>query len=276
MKDGLLVQSASGHVQEKKAPLRLYPQRFWLAFVFCCCASFTMHALISPAIAPADISPACLRCTGGLVQSAMWNCYSPISQPIKQVYGWSDALIGAQANTAGIAFAVTIAFWAWLLDTRGARLSVVCGCVLLSICGLLRCLPVPKHWHGTVVLVSMVFNGISAPPIALAPPILSASWFATNERTTATAVMTTFNYLGQALGFILGPAMVPESVKISVEETHKNIISLYWLEAGLQVAITLAVILCVLLQPLAPPPTLTDTAARAHSYLPATLFSPGH
>lgn len=109
------------------------------------------------------------------------------------MYGWSDALIGAQANTAGIAFTVTIPFWAWLLDTRGARLSIVSGCVLLSICGVLRLLPVPKQWHGAVVLVSMVFNGISAPPIALAPPILSASWFATDERTAATAVMTSFN-----------------------------------------------------------------------------------
>lgn len=41
------------------------------------------------------------------MQSAMWNCYSPISQPVKQVYGWSDSLIGLQANTAGIAFTVT-------------------------------------------------------------------------------------------------------------------------------------------------------------------------
>ena len=191
------------------APLRLYPQRFWLAFVFS---------------------------AWGLVQSAMWNCYSPIQQPIKQVYGWSDNLIGLQANVAGIAFTVTIPFWAWVIDTRGARLTSVWGCILLSICGVLRCLPVPRDWHGGVVLVSMLFNGISAPPIALAPPILSASWFDTGERTAATAVMTTMNYLGQALGFILGPAMVPESVKtvdgvtrtvISAADTHTNILHLF-------------------------------------------------
>ena len=148
------------------APLRVYWQRFWLAFVFS---------------------------AWGLVQSAMWNCYSPISQPIKQVYGWSDTLIGAQANTAGIAFTVTIPFWAWVIDTRGARLTSVWGCILLSICGVLRCLPVPRDWHGAVVLVSMLFNGMSAAPIALAPPILSAAWFDTGERTAATAVMTTMN-----------------------------------------------------------------------------------
>ena len=159
-----------------------------------------------------------------------------------------------------------VPFWAWLIDTRGARLSCVSGCVLLSICGLLRCIPVPKTWHGGVVLVSMLFNGISAPPLALAPPILSASWFDTTERTTATAVMTTFNYLGQALGFILGPAMVPESVDaagkviISAADSHANIMALYWLEAGLQLGITLAVILYFPSKPPTPPtPSATDT-----------------
>lgn len=42
MKDTLLVQSVGvdgGHVQERKqTSLRVYPQRFWLALVFCCCA----------------------------------------------------------------------------------------------------------------------------------------------------------------------------------------------------------------------------------------------
>ena len=37
-------------------------------------------------------------------------------------------------------------------------------------------------------------------PPTQAPPILSASWFDSSERTTATAVMTTFNYLGQVSG----------------------------------------------------------------------------
>jgi MFS family permease len=72
---------------------------------------------------------------------------------MKQVYGWSDTLIGVQANTAGIAFTVTIPFWAWVIDTKGARVTIVAGCLLLTICGLLRCIPVPTHYHGAVVLV---------------------------------------------------------------------------------------------------------------------------
>ena len=72
------------------------------------------------------------------------------------------------------------------------------------------------------------------------------SWFDASERTTATAVMTTFNYLGNALGFVLGPALVPSSINaagrvvIGVEATHRNILNLYYLEAMLQLAITIA------------------------------------
>ena len=60
--------------------------------------------------------------------------------------------------------------------------------------------------------------------------------------------------------------MVPESVdatgkvKISPEVTHKNILRLYWLEAGVQLAITLAVILYFPSKPPTPPtPSATDT-----------------
>ena len=238
MKEGLLIND--GH-RSQAAARTLYTRRFWLAFVFSC---------------------------WGLIQSAMWNFYSPISAEVKQVFGWSDSLIGLQANTAGIAFTVTIPFWAWVIDTRGSRVTIVIGCILLSICGALRCLPVPNHWHGDVVLVSMIFNGISAPPIALAPPILSASWFDSSERTAATAVMTTMNYLGQALGFIMGPAMVPASIDaatgrvlISAAATHRNLLNLYYAQAAIQFAITVA---AVAYFPSTPPtpPTLSATDTK--------------
>jgi FLVCR family MFS transporter len=254
LKQQLVINDDDHTASSASAPQRkLYWQRFWLAAVFSC---------------------------WGLIQSAMWNFYSPIQQEVKQVYGWSSDLIGLQANVAGIAFTVTIPFWAWVVDTRGARLTTVAGCILLSVCALLRCLPVPTHLHASVVIISMVFNGISAPPIALAPPIISASWFAASERTAATAVMTTMNYLGQAVGFLMGPAMVPNSldcsgachaadpavpasckVLINAETTHANIVRLYWTQAVLQLLITAAVVLYF---PAQPPtaPTLSATEAK--------------
>lgn len=93
------------------------------------------------------------------------------------------------------------------------------------------------------------------------------SWFDASERTTATAVMTTFNYLGNALGFVLGPALVPSSINaagrvvIGVEATHRNILNLYYLEAMLQLAITIAALLYFPSKP-PTPPTLSATDTK--------------
>jgi FLVCR family MFS transporter len=40
--------------------------------------------------------------------------------------------------------------------------------------------------------------------------MISQAWFPVDQRATATAVMTTMNYMGTALAFLLGPLMVPE------------------------------------------------------------------
>lgn len=42
-----------------------------------------------------------------------------------------------------------------------------------------------------------------------AGPFLSTTWFAPDQRATATAVATLFSYLGGAASFIVGPLIVP-------------------------------------------------------------------
>jgi FLVCR family MFS transporter len=59
-------------------------------------------------------------------------------------------------------------------------------------------------------MASMVANGISNSVNAVYPTALSATWFPPEERTLATAIMAMGNFLGNALGFILGPLVVPE------------------------------------------------------------------
>ena len=59
LKQQLVINDDDHTVPSKSAPQRkLYWQRFWLAAVFSC---------------------------WGLIQSAMWNFYSPIQQEVKQV-----------------------------------------------------------------------------------------------------------------------------------------------------------------------------------------------
>lgn len=52
-------------------------------------------------------------------------------------------------------------------------------------------------------------NGLAGPTIMSAGPYLSTTWFAPDQRATATAVASLFSYLGSAASFIVGPLVVP-------------------------------------------------------------------
>lgn len=52
-------------------------------------------------------------------------------------------------------------------------------------------------------------NGLAGPTIMSAGPFLSTTWFAPDQRATATALATLFSYLGGAASFLVGPLAVP-------------------------------------------------------------------
>ena len=54
-----------------------------------------------------------------------------------------------------------------------------------------------------------LLNGLAGPTIMSAGPFLSTTWFAPDQRATATAVASLFSYLGGAASFVVGPLIVP-------------------------------------------------------------------
>ena len=54
-----------------------------------------------------------------------------------------------------------------------------------------------------------LLNGLAGPTIMSAGPLLSTTWFAPDQRATATAVASLVSYLGSACSFIMGPLLVP-------------------------------------------------------------------
>jgi FLVCR family MFS transporter len=101
---------------------------------------------------------------------------------------------------------------------------VVSEAALLACTGL-RLVTIASDKAKYIILGSMVFNWISGAPISIAPPLLSALWFPVNERTTATAVTTTANYLGQAVGFFWGPAMLPFNSTANITSPNAMFVS---------------------------------------------------
>ena len=55
--------------------------------------------------------------------------------------------------------------------------------------------------HLVTMLPSFIATG--------APPLVSSTWFPPNERTTATAIGTLAGIFGTAMGFFIGPSMMP-------------------------------------------------------------------
>jgi len=102
---------------------------------------------------------------------------------VQKAFGWPDALIAWLPNTAGIVFVLVTVQSAAIIDVRGARTATLLAAALLMASNLLRAIPLAwlpgrldgpweQQAHPWICIASMVLNGMCAPPIALAPPIL--------------------------------------------------------------------------------------------------------
>jgi hypothetical protein len=58
-----------------------------------------------------------------------------------------------------------------------------------------------------LIIIGTVLVGIAQPFFQCTPPMLSATWFANNERSTSTAIALNFNQIGIATAFLVGGSM---------------------------------------------------------------------
>lgn len=146
----------------------------------------------------------------------------------------------------------------------------------LSVLGKgLQAIPFHDRKVRTVVINIGQVLIMAGGPVALgAPPLVSATWFPPDERTTATAIGTLAGYFGIAIAFALGPAMVPNKIPAShignssapdaVKIMNQQLTNYMYAELGL----CIAVFLCVLLYfPSRPPlpPSLTSSRSNTLS-----------
>uniref|UniRef100_A0A3Q1HEV5 Solute carrier family 49 member 4 n=1 Tax=Acanthochromis polyacanthus TaxID=80966 RepID=A0A3Q1HEV5_9TELE len=97
-----------------------------------------------------------------------------------------------------------------ILCLPGLRASLLLSAFFMLLGSALRSIPLTdqplRRWliHGGQFL-----NGLAGPTIMSAGPFLSTTWFAPDQRATATAVASLFSYLGGAASFVVGPLVVP-------------------------------------------------------------------
>ncbi|XP_068589866.1 solute carrier family 49 member 4 [Cebidichthys violaceus] len=145
----------------------------------------------------------------GFMQGMVWNFWGPIQNSAVQAFGFSSSDIAVLVLWGPVGFVPWLLFM-WLMDKKGLRASLLLAAFFMLLGSALRSIPLTeqplRRWliHGGHFL-----NGLAGPTIMSSGPFLSTTWFAPDQRATATAVASLFCYLGSAASFLVGPLAVP-------------------------------------------------------------------
>ncbi|XP_071505804.1 solute carrier family 49 member 4 homolog [Diadema antillarum] len=142
------------------------------------------------------------------LQACTWNTWGPIEDTAAVVLGWNPGQFALLANWGPITFIISAFFFSWLLHAKGLRASVLLTGGLLTLGLAIRCIPVPVSMMKWTMNLGHVFIGLAGPVSMAAPTTISAAWFPVRERTTATAISATFQIVGIAASFLIGPQIV--------------------------------------------------------------------
>jgi len=141
----------------------------------------------------------------------LWIGYAPITVLAAEYFGVSDLLIGLLAMTFMIAYIPLSIPVSWMIDTKGFRLAVSIGAVIMGLFGIIRGLAGDNY---SLVLISTIGIAIAQPFLLNAWTKVPANWFSVDERATAVGLVTLANLVGIALGMVLTPILV-EQMNIS-------------------------------------------------------------
>ncbi|XP_045209899.2 solute carrier family 49 member 4 homolog isoform X2 [Mercenaria mercenaria] len=166
-------------------------------------------------------------CLGSVSQAFVWNTFGPIAESAEIVFNWSDIDIGMFGNYGNIAYMVAVLPMCYFMDVKGLRVSLLM-CSFLIMAGTVgRCVslePVPASWLANICAV---LNGVGGTVPFAGSAAVSSIWFPSDQRATATAIVSFCNYVGFALSFILGPHVV-SSPQYSNFNSTSNTTNTFW------------------------------------------------
>jgi MFS family permease len=139
-----------------------------------------------------------------LIIQMLWISYAPITSLAASYYGVSDLWIGLFSMSFMIAFIPLSLPAAWVIDTRGFRLAVGFGVVMMAVFGIARGLAGSSY---PLALASTIGIAVGQPFLMDSWTKVPANWFGQRERATAVGLVTLASMLGIALGMVLTPIL---------------------------------------------------------------------
>jgi MFS transporter, FLVCR family, disrupted in renal carcinoma protein 2 len=147
-------------------------------------------------------------------QGFIWNNFGPIALTLKNetVFNWDDATIAWMGNWGPIAYVIAFMPTAWMLDTWFVRHTALMAAFLVLVGTGVRLISTgPSSTCLYLMHIGQCLNGLAGPFAMSAGTVLSAAWFAPNERTTSTATFCIANMAGVSASYLIGPLLVPQN-----------------------------------------------------------------
>ena len=134
----------------------------------------------------------------------LWISYAPITSESAKYYHVSQTWIGILTMSFMAVFVFLSLPAAWLIDTRGFRVAVGLGVVLMAIAGVARGLAGP---HYVLAFAATIGLAVAQPLLLDSWTTVPAKWFAPGERATAVSLVTLASMMGIAVGMVLSPVL---------------------------------------------------------------------
>lgn len=144
-------------------------------------------------------------------QGAQWAVPGALAPTMEAVNGISGDDVQLLLNIGCIVYLPCALPFMWLLDRHGLRGAVGIAIALVFAGNLLRCFVSDAGPTSTALLyLSFVINAVAGPVAMACPSKLAESWFAPQERTTATAIAALGNMSGPLWAYLLVPLVCPD------------------------------------------------------------------
>ena len=128
------------------------------------------------------------------------------------------------------------------------RATCLAGATLCFLGAAVRCFPLDAAASTGMIHLGQFFNGLAGPIAMAAGPVLSATWFPPHQRTTATAIQITSNYVGVSISFVLGPNLVAHAPAHpgahDIHHMKTDILHYMWMHAAFAAVVLVATIVC--------------------------------
>ncbi|XP_072763536.1 solute carrier family 49 member 4 homolog [Anoplolepis gracilipes] len=154
-----------------------------------------------------------LFCTLSCSQCCVWNTWGPIADfALRAFPTWNESLVALLSDWGCISYLTCCIPCCWFLYKNGLLMSLRMAAILSTLATLVRCVSSKENVFTIMVHTAAILNGLSGVILGPATALVSAVWFPPGKRTTATGISSACNQLGMAISYLIGPAVVENTI----------------------------------------------------------------